>query len=107
MDYQDRRRHRRELISIEKIIDRSANSGFLHFMSNRARLTELWRQTVGPEVAAKTNIRSFELGRMVVAVQGPAYLERYRYLIENWKKRLNIEYGDEVVTEIVLRIGES
>lgn len=103
----DDSRTTKDLTSISKIMDRSLKSGFLHFVSNRARLTKIWQETVGPDVAKKTNIRSLELGRMTVEVSGPAYLERYRYHLPKWQKRINIEFGDEIVTEIILRVGQS
>jgi hypothetical protein len=56
-------------------------------------------------VAAKTSVRSIELGRLTVDVAGPAYLERYRYQLEGWRKRINIEFGDEQVSEIILRVA--
>jgi hypothetical protein len=94
------------LMSMEKIMDRSLKGGFLHFISNRARLTEIWQNVVGEEIAAKTNILAFEVGRLEIGVKGPAYLERYQYYKKDWIKRLNIEYGDEVVTEIVLTVAQ-
>jgi hypothetical protein len=88
-------------------MDRSFKNGFLHFLSDRQRLTEIWRDTVGPDVTLKTSIRGLEMGRLTVEVAGPAYLERYQYYLPKWIKRINIEYGDEIVTEIILRVGES
>ncbi|MDR2442015.1 MAG: DUF721 domain-containing protein [Deltaproteobacteria bacterium] len=100
-------RYFKDLTPIDKIMDRSAKNGFLHFLSNRARLTNIWQQIVGPTVAANTTIRSFEMGRLIIKVPGPAYLEQYQYECQNWIKRINIEFGDEVVTKIVLRVGQS
>ena len=102
----ERRRNRpfEEMTSISKAMDRSSKTGLLHLLSNRFRLTRIWRETVGPEVAAKTTILSFSMGVMTVSVAGPAYLERYRYELEGWRRRLNIELGEEVVTRIALRV---
>lgn len=97
----------KDLTQVDELLDRSAERGFLRFVSNRARLTDIWRETVGEKVAAKTSIRSFELGKMTVEVAGPAYMERYRYQLQAWRKRINIEFGDELVTEIVLRVGQA
>jgi hypothetical protein len=99
------RRIFRQPTKLDEIMDCSMRRGFLHLLSNRARMTEIWQRTVGPKVAPNTTILSFELGRLTVSVKGPAYYERYRYDVGKWLKRLNIEYGDEVVTEIVLQVG--
>ncbi|MDR2368721.1 MAG: DUF721 domain-containing protein [Deltaproteobacteria bacterium] len=107
MEYEPKHGRRRgELISIDQILDRSSRNGFFHFLANRSKLTEIWKSVVGPKVAANAMINSFELSRLEVYVRGPAYLERYRYFLKEWIKRINIEYGDEIVTEIVLKIGQ-
>ncbi|MDR1110145.1 MAG: DUF721 domain-containing protein [Deltaproteobacteria bacterium] len=105
MSDKDQKRFSPAPLSVDRLMARSSMKGFFYFISNRARLTEIWQKTVGPQVAQNAFIRSFEIGRLEVAVKGPAYLERYRYFIREWKKRLNIEFGDEVVTEICLRVG--
>ena len=103
--YRGPSRGRGQLTSLDAIIDRSSRSGFFYFLANRAKLTEVWRQTVGPKVAANTVIDTFELTRLTVLVRGPAYLERYRYYLKEWIKRMNIEFGDELITEIFLKVG--
>ena len=97
----------KDLTEVGKLIDRSLKSGFMRFLANRSRLTEIWKTTVGPEASKKTSIRSLDMGRLTVEVSGPAYLERYQYNLPKWKKRINIEYGDEIVDEIILRVGGS
>jgi hypothetical protein len=92
--------------SLDDIMARSSKNGFFYFLSNRSKMTEIWQITVGSKVSANTTIRSFEMGRLEILVRGPAYLERYRYYLKDWIKRINIEFGDELVTEIVLKIAE-
>ena len=103
--YRGQNRARGQLASLDAIIDRSSRSGFFFFLAHRVKVTEAWRKTVGPKVAANTVIESFDLSRLTVLVRGPAYLERYRYSLKEWIKRLNIEFGDELVTEIFLKVG--
>jgi hypothetical protein len=91
--------------SIDKIMDRSSQKGFFYFLANRVKVSEIWKNTVGPKVAANTSIYAFTLSRLEVHVKGPAYLEHYRYFLKDWIKRLNIEFGDELITEIVLKVG--
>jgi hypothetical protein len=99
------KRGRGHLVSIDRLMDRSSKSGFLYFLSHRARVSQVWRDAVGPKVCANTAIHSFNLSTLQVFVRSPAHLERYRYFLKDWKKRMNIEFGDEMVTEIALKIG--
>ncbi|MDR3135323.1 MAG: DciA family protein, partial [Deltaproteobacteria bacterium] len=77
----------RELTPIGAIMERSSKRGYFYFLSYRARMAATWQQTVGPDVAANTFINAFEMGRLEVSVKAPAYLERYQYFVEDWKKR--------------------
>jgi hypothetical protein len=88
-------------------MDHSFKHGFLYFLSNRSRISRIWRDVVGEKVVAHTNIKSFEMGRLEIDVDGPAYLERYRYSVKEWIKRINVEFGDEMVTEIKLKVGST
>ncbi|MDR1487283.1 MAG: DUF721 domain-containing protein [Deltaproteobacteria bacterium] len=106
MTQQQPRRRYNNARSIEEIMRNSQKNGFMHFLSNRARLNKIWEQVVGADIAKKTAIISFEVGRLEVSVKGPAYLERYQYYKKEWKKRLNIEFGDDIVDEIILIVGQ-
>jgi hypothetical protein len=99
------KRFRKSLVSIDQIMERSSKGGFLYFLANRAKVNEVWRKTVGPKVDANTLIHAFDLSVLEVYVRGPAHLERYRYFVKEWMERMNIEFGDELITEIVLKIG--
>jgi hypothetical protein len=96
-----------KLISVDEIMNRSSKRGFMRQLSNRKRMTEIWRMTVGTKIFPNTLIKSYNFGQLVVAVKGPAYMERYQYFIHDWKRRMNIEFGDEVITDIVLRVADS
>jgi hypothetical protein len=100
------KRSANRLTPISDLMDRSLKGGFLFFLDKRLRFRQAWLNVVGEDVGKRTKVVSFEMGRLEVFVAGPAYLDRYRYKIKEWLKRLNIEFGEEVVEEIVLKVGD-
>ncbi|MDR3204005.1 MAG: DUF721 domain-containing protein [Deltaproteobacteria bacterium] len=102
--YKKNERSTKGLTSLNDIVEESLKNGFLHFVSDRARLDKIWKNVVGEEVSKKTTILSFEMGRLVVSVPGPAFLNRYSYMLWQWRRQINIEYGDLTVEEIFLKV---
>jgi predicted nucleic acid-binding Zn ribbon protein len=92
--------------AVEDLMDRSVRKGFLHFLSRRQKLREAWNDVVGEAAAKRTKIVSLMEGKLTVAVSGPAYLDRYRYMTKEWRRRLNVEFGEELIQELELRVGE-
>ncbi|MHC4591741.1 MAG: DciA family protein [Planctomycetota bacterium] len=71
-----------------------------------AALEQEWRELVGPSVAAKTRVRGFKDGRLVVEVTSPVLLhELNSFLKEQLLSALQETEAGRDMAEIQLRLG--
>jgi predicted nucleic acid-binding Zn ribbon protein len=69
----------------------------------KARLPRFWEEAVGPRVAARTEIRSFEDGVLRVHVPGAAWRSELSLRREELRTKINRLAGGELVREIIIR----
>ena len=69
-------------------------------------LTEAWRELAGQGVAARTRIRSFEEGRLVIEVETPALLHELNgFMKEHLLQGLQAMSAGRDVAELRLRLA--
>lgn len=61
-----------------------------------------WEQVVGSELAAHATPETFVDGRLVVRTSSTAWATQLRLLLPQLERRLEVEIGPDVVTEIVV-----
>jgi hypothetical protein len=70
-----------------------------------AAIVATWGEIVGPEVAAKCRPTSLKAGVLRVRTDSPAWASEFRYLAAEVIKRINGQFGREVVKEVKPWVG--
>jgi hypothetical protein len=78
--------------------------GFLHFLARNRRLFRKFSEIIGTQYAGKVEACGKQLGMLYVRVDSPHLAERCHYMKKEWMKILNIEMGEEVVTDMFFRV---
>jgi hypothetical protein len=91
-------------LNLNESIDLSLETGFLYFIDLKIKVFDAFPRAVGKVLAERVKATYYDAGILTVFVTEPAYLERCQYLKKNWLKRLEIELGCALVTEIVLKL---
>jgi hypothetical protein len=73
-------------------------------MSRNLRLFRLFEELADPGAPGRLEAWGMRLGTLFVRVESPHLLERCRYLKRQWIRDLNVEMGEDVVTEIVFKV---
>ena len=86
-------------------------SGLAKRLGLEARLLELrlqhqWRELVGEPIASHTWPTQIRFKKLHLTVQNSVWLQQLTFLKPTLLAKLNAEAGTELVTEIVLRVGE-
>ncbi|HCN05497.1 MAG TPA: hypothetical protein DIS79_07740 [Bacteroidetes bacterium] len=70
---------------------------------DKARLPQFWADAVGPLLARRTSVRSFDNGVLVVHVEESAWRSEILLRREELRSQLNARFGSEFVREIIVR----
>lgn len=70
------------------------------------RLLDLWRRTVGPQIAARTLPETVKRGALYVLVSSPVWLHQLQFMKEEILQKMNELSGLEKIRSIFLSIGE-
>jgi hypothetical protein len=70
-----------------------------------AAIVATWGEIVGPEVAAKCRPTSLKAGVLRVRTDSPAWASEFRYLTAEVIRRINGQFGREVVKEVKPWVG--
>lgn len=70
-----------------------------------ATIVATWGEIVGPEVAAKCRPTSLKAGVLRVRTDSPAWASEFRYLTAEVIRRINGQFGREVVKEVKPWVG--
>jgi predicted nucleic acid-binding Zn ribbon protein len=65
-----------------------------------ARITELWNDIAGPELAAHARVRSLRAGVCTIAADGPAWATPARYLGQPLAEHAEAVLGEGLVTAV-------
>ena len=69
-------------------------------------LVDLWRRTVGPQIAARTLPDTVKRGTLYVLVSSPVWLHQLQFMKEEILRKMNDLSGSEKIRTIFLTIGE-
>ena len=70
------------------------------------RLVDLWRRTVGPQIAARTLPDTVKRGVLYVLVSSPVWLHQLQFMKEEILRKMNELSGSEKIRGLFLSIGE-
>ncbi|MDR3154937.1 MAG: DUF721 domain-containing protein [Deltaproteobacteria bacterium] len=90
--------------SVGRLIEESVNSGYLHFLARSNRLYRIFSEVTGPEYAGRVLPYGVELGLLHARVDSPHLLERCHYMKKEWIRDLNLEMGEDLVTDMIFRV---
>ena len=69
-------------------------------------LVDLWRRTVGPQIAARTLPDTVKRGVLYVLVSSPVWLHQLQFMKEVILRKMNELSGSEKIRGLFLSIGE-
>ena len=69
-------------------------------------LVDLWRRTVGPQIAARTLPDTVKRGVLYVLVSSPVWLHQLQFMKEEILRKMNELSGSEKIRGLFLSIGE-
>lgn len=69
-------------------------------------LVDLWRRTVGPQIAARTLPETVKRGVLYVLVSSPVWLHQLQFMKEEILRKMNELSGSEKIRGLFLSIGE-
>jgi hypothetical protein len=74
--------------------------------STDRRLLDLWKEAVGPQIAARTLPETVKRGALYVRVSSPVWLHQLQFLKEEIIGKVNELSGKEEIRSLFLSIGE-
>ncbi|MDR1079878.1 MAG: DUF721 domain-containing protein [Deltaproteobacteria bacterium] len=89
---------------LDTILNDQINNGFLHFAVRNQRLYRKFNEMMGTDYRGRIEACGKQLGTLYVRADSPHLMERCVYRKKEWIELLNREMGEEVVTDIRIRV---
>jgi hypothetical protein len=101
-----RRRRQKDLLKLGDVLQRALKRRevFVHFEDQK--LLEIWRQSVGPQIATRTHPENINRGTLFVKVSTSVWMQELQYMKKEIIEKINRLYGKETVQNIRFVIGE-
>lgn len=101
-----RRRRQKDLLKLGDVLQRALKRRevFVHFEDQK--LLEIWRQSVGPQIATRTYPENINRGTLFVKVSTSVWMQELQYMKKEIIEKINRLYGKETVQNIRFVIGE-
>jgi predicted nucleic acid-binding Zn ribbon protein len=96
---------KKPLSSLKEILGTLFREGGLPFNPEDARIWKVWKEVVGPVVAARTRPSWIREGRLRVTVSDPIWLQELQFVESEIVEKLNRTLAREAVTRIEFRLG--
>jgi predicted nucleic acid-binding Zn ribbon protein len=99
-------RRTESLDSVASILDGLAHRLGLEYKLLECRLRREWTALVGEQIAAHTRPEHIRFKKLLIHVRHSVWLQQLTFLKPALLEKVNSAAGDQLVSEIVLRIGE-
>jgi len=101
-----RRRRQKELLKLGDVLQRALKRREVFVPFEDQKLLEIWRQSVGPQIAIRTHPENIKRGTLFVKVATSVWMQELQYMKKEIIERINRLYGQESVQNIRFVIGE-
>lgn len=101
-----RRRRQKDLLKLGEVLNRALRRRELFVPVEDRKLLEIWRQSVGPQIAARTHPENIRRGTLFVRVSTSVWMQELQFMKKEIITKMNRLYGQETVQNIRFVIGE-
>lgn len=95
----------KDLQPIGRVISSSFESGFLGLAKELVKVFQVWPEAAGSYIDKRSRPHSIKDGCLIVMVESAVWIDRFGYLKQEIIQRLNQALGDEIVDDVVFRVG--
>ena len=76
----------------------------MYFIDQKTKIFKLFRRVIGKKNAEHITAYGHFMGTLFLRTGHPAYAERFSYLKSEWIKALNIELGEEIISDMCIKV---
>ena len=101
-----RRRRQKDLLKLGDVLQRTLKRREVFVPFEDRKLLEIWRQSVGPQIATRTHPENIRRGTLFVKVATSVWMQQLQYMKKEIIEKMNRLHGGETVQNIRFVIGE-
>lgn len=101
-----RRRRQKDLLKLGDVLQRALRRREVFVPFEDQKLLEIWRQSVGPQIATRTHPENIRRGTLFVKVSTSVWMQELQYMKKEIIEKMNRLLGKETVQNIRFVIGE-
>jgi hypothetical protein len=101
-----RRRRQKDLLKLGDVLHKALKRREVFVPFEDQKLLEIWRQSVGPQIATRTHPENINRGTLFVKVATSVWMHELQYMKKEIIEKMNRLFGKETVQNIRFVIGE-
>ena len=101
-----RRRRQKDLLKLGDVLQRTLKRREVFVPFEDRKLLEIWRQSVGPQIATRTYPENIRRGTLFVKVATSVWMQQLQYMKKEIIEKMNRHQGGETIQNIRFVIGE-
>ncbi|MGB4549480.1 MAG: DUF721 domain-containing protein [Syntrophales bacterium] len=101
-----RRRRQKDLLKLGDVLNKALKRREVFVPFEDHKLLEIWRKSVGPQIATRTHPENIRRGTLFVRVSTSVWMQELQFMKKEIIAGINRFYGRETVQNIRFVIGE-